>query len=140
MIVAKTQALTSTLHLAKEDCNNFSFPTSIENYDGSRQVHRCVEFGSSPYWISAVDSAQAETMTGPGPVTAAQTSPIRNDLQHEITRHLMTAAARLQSLPIGKRLVLKIGEWLVLLLHVAIVAYPFVCRENRERSIYFREE
>ncbi|KAJ9090902.1 hypothetical protein QFC20_007785 [Naganishia adeliensis] len=32
----------------------------------------------------------------------------QNDVQHEITRHLMTAAARLQSLPIGKRLVLKI--------------------------------
>lgn len=55
-------------------------------------------------------SEQRVPTGGSDRVTAAQTSPIRNDLQHEITRHLMTAAARLQSLPIGKRLVLKIGQ------------------------------
>lgn len=57
--------------------------------------------------------------TSPAPATTAAhampaaTAPIRNDLQHEITRHLMSAAARLQTVPIGKRLVLKIREYLL---------------------------
>lgn len=66
---------------------------------------------------------------------------MRTDLQHDVTRHLMTIAARLQSLPMGKRLVLKIGESLDLHLRLGILIHLSMTeRNNGGRYTFTRNE